>query len=281
MSSFVDSTLLRFAQDAFATGLLRDGIGATALFNAMFEGVDVGLRSVVVGTVSARSYKVPVFESVRMSGTEERIAPDMQRVRKERIMPRHGRLGWVDVAFDATLEARVQALVAPLRTVTSQSLESRLGDVHTLDQLRAALLALYPPGVVDAVFRQLRIGTFDDFARQRHLFVQLVGAQPPDFDPEDPATARSFDLPVRVLIADGFDVAGALQAAKLCRSILDYETVSAAGGEVEQKTTHAFITLFADGAVTDASLPGLTAAQAKAAVQDLFAAERMFALFIA
>jgi hypothetical protein len=281
MSSFVDSTLLRFAQDTFVTGLLRDGIGAPALFNAMFEGIDVELKSVVLGTVSARSYKVPVFESVRMSGTEERIAPDMQRVRKERVMPRHGRLDWVDVAFDATLEAMVHTLVAPLRTVTSQALESRLGDVRTLDQLRTALLALYPPSVVDELLRRLRIATFEDFARQRHLLVELVGEQPPDYDPEDPTNARSFDLPVRVLIADGFDVAGALQAAKLCRSILDYETVSAGGDEVEQKTRHAFTTLFADAAVTDASLPGLTAAQAKAAVQGLFAAERMFALFIA
>jgi hypothetical protein len=40
------------------------------------------------------------------------------------------------------------------------------------------------------------------------------------------------------------------------------------------------VTIFADAAVTDASLPGLTAAQAKTAVGALFAGERMFAQFI-
>jgi hypothetical protein len=40
------------------------------------------------------------------------------------------------------------------------------------------------------------------------------------------------------------------------------------------------VTIFADAAVTDASLPGLTAAQAKTEVAALFVGERMFAQFI-
>ena len=83
MSAFVDTALLRFAQDAFVTDLLN-GLGLTAIFNATFEATDIALQSVTLGPISSRSYKVPAFETVRSNGTDERIAPDTQRVRKER-----------------------------------------------------------------------------------------------------------------------------------------------------------------------------------------------------
>jgi len=279
MSAFVDATLLRFAQDGFVTGLLN-GLGLPALFNAMFDATDFALQSVALGPVLARSYKVPAFESIRSSGTDERIVPDAARVRRERVLPRFGRLDWVDVAFDAVLNTKVQTLVAPLQSVTTQTLEQKLGGIASIADLRAKLLALYAPSIVDDLFAKLKISTLDDFERQRHLFIELIGAAPPAFDPNDPAAARNFTVSVRVKIADGFDVAGALQSAKLCRSILENESVPDTLAGVQRTTPFAMVTIFADAAVTDASLPGLTATQAKTAVGALFAGERMFAQFI-
>jgi hypothetical protein len=279
MSEFVDATLLRFSQDAFVTSLLN-GIGLTAIFNATFDATDIALQSVALGPVSSRSYKVPTFETARSNGTDERTMPDAQRVQKERVMPRSGRLEWVEVAFDAVLNTKVQTLVAPLQSVTSQTLEQRLNGVTSIADLRAKLLALYAPSIVDALFAELRISTFNDFERQRHLFIELIGAAPPPFDPNDPAAARDFTVSVAVKIADGFDVAGALQAAKLCRSILEHESIRDSLAGVERTVPYVLATIFADAAVTDTSLPGLTAVQAKTAVSALFAGERMFAQFI-
>lgn len=279
MSAFVDATLLSFVQDAFVTSLLN-GIGLTAIFNATFDATDIALQSAALGSISTRSYKVPTFETVRSNGTDERTLPDAQRVQKERVMPRSGRLEWVDVAFDAVLNTKVQTLVAPLQSVTLQTLEQKLGGVTSIADLRTKLLALYAPSIVDALFAELKIATFDDFERQRHLFIELIGAAPPPFDPNDPAVARDFTVSVAVKIADGFDVAGALQAAKLCRSILEHESIRDPLAGVERTVPYALITIFADAAVTDTSLPGLTAAQAKTAVSTLFAGERMFAQFI-
>jgi hypothetical protein len=202
MSAFVDGTLLRFAQDTFVADLLTNGLGLAAIFNAMFEATDVQLQSVTLGPVMARSYKVPAFESVRSSGTDERIVPDTQRVRKERVLPRFGRLDWVDVAFDAVLSTKVQTLVAPLQSVTVESLEQKLGGVASIADLRTKLLTLYAPSVVDAIFVKLRISTLDDFERQRHLFIELVGAVPPAFDPNDPAARRDYTVSLRVKIAE-------------------------------------------------------------------------------
>jgi hypothetical protein len=280
MSAFVDATLLRFAQDAFVADLLTNGLGLAAIFNTTFEATDVEVKSISLGPVTARSYKVPAFESVRSSGTDERILPDTQRVRKDWLLPRFGRLDWVDVAFEAVLSTKVQLLVAPLQSVTVETLEHRLGGVSSIADLRAKLLALYAPSVVDDLFAKLRISTLEDFERQRHLFVELIGAAPPAFDPNDPAAARDYSVSMRVKIVDGFDIAGALQSAKLCRSILEHEAIPDAPDGVERITPYAFVVLFADAAVTDASLPGRTAAQAKTAVGTLFNAERMFAQFI-
>jgi hypothetical protein len=281
MSAFVDATLMRFAQDAFVTDLMANGLGLTAIFNATFDATEIALQSVTLGPVSTRSYKVPAFETVRSNGTDERIVPDTQRVRKERVVPRSGRLEWVDVAFDAVLNTKVQTLVAPLQSITSQTLEQKLGGIASIADLRAKLLALYKASsIVDDIFARLRITTLDDFERQRHLLIELVGAAPPAFDPNDPGAARDFTVSLRVKIADGFDVAGALQSAKLCRSILEHESVSDTLIGVERTTPYALVTIFADAAVTDASLPGLTATQAKAAVRALFNGERMFAQFV-
>ena len=109
MSAFVDATLLRFAQDAFVTDLLN-GLGAMAIFNAMFDAADVAVQSAAIGPIAARSYKIPAFETVRSNGTDERIVPTTERVRKNRTFPRFGRLDWVDVAFDATIQTKVQLL---------------------------------------------------------------------------------------------------------------------------------------------------------------------------
>lgn len=280
MSAFVDATLLRFAQDPFVVNLVSSGIGLQALFDASFELADVELETIALASVQPRSYKVPVFETFRSRGVEEQVVPSTQRIRIEHTQPRHGRLDWVDVAFDAVLTTQMSTLVAPLQSITTQLLEQKLGGVTSLAQLRSSLLTLYVPSLVDAIFARLNITTFADFEQQKHLFVELIGAPPPPFDPLDPQTFRDYTVPLRVKIADGFDVANALQAAKLCRSILDCEAIPDALDGIERKTPYAFLTLFADAAVTDASLPGMTKLQAKTAVQALFAAESMYAQFI-
>jgi hypothetical protein len=280
MSAFIDATLLRFTQDTFVANLLTDGLGLTSIFNTTFEATDVQPQSITLGQVLPRSYKVPAFENIRSTGTDERVVPDVQRVRKERVISRFGRLDWIDVTFDVVLSTKVQTLVAPLQSVSVETLEQKLGNVASAADLRTKLLTLYAPSVVDAIFAKLKISTLDDFERQHHLFIELIGAAPPAFDPNDPAGQRNYTVSLRVKIVDGFDVAGALQATKLCRSILDTEAIPDSYAGVERILPYAFVTLFADSAVTDTSLPGMTAGQAKDAVKALFNTERMFAQFI-
>jgi hypothetical protein len=279
MSRFVDSTLFRFAQDAFVIDVLT-GLGLPTLFNTTFTLSDIELQSISVSGVFGRSYKVPVFETIRTNGTDERILPDQQRVRTQRLAPRFGRLDWLDVRFKATMLTKMKALAAPLKSVTSQMLEQKLGGVNSLAELRTKLLALYTPSIVDDLFARLRISTLVEFKRQQHLFVELIGAEPPPFDPGDPASTRSFDISVCVKISEDFNVAAALQSAKLCRDILEHEDIPEQVEGLERITPYAFVTVFPSAAITDETIPGHTAAQTKQAVSALFTTERMFAHFI-
>jgi hypothetical protein len=280
MSAFVDATLLRFAQDAFVADLLTNGLGLSNILAIAFEAVDVRIRSVALQSVAPRSFKVPAFETIRSRGVDERLIPDVRRVQTQRTLPRFGRLDWIDVAFDAVLAAKVELLVGGLQSVTVQTLEQKLGVITSVADLRAKLLGLYAPSIVDDIFTKLRISRLEDFRRQIRLFVEMIGAAPPPFDPNDPSAARNYTVALRVKIVDGFDMSAALQSAKLCRSILENEAIPDSLDGVERVVPYAFIVVFADAAVTDASIPDHTAAQTKAAVQSLFNAERMFAQFI-
>jgi hypothetical protein len=280
MSKFIDATLFRFAQDAFVVDMLTNTLGLSTVFNMTFELTDIELQSIAVAAILPRSYKVPVFETIRTNGTDERILPDAQRVKKQWQAPRSGRLDWIDVAFKASVTTKMKTLVAPLKSVTSQMLEQKLGSVTSLADLRAKLETLYAPSVVDDLLKRLRISTLADFKRRQHLLLELVGAEPPPFDPQDPANVRNYEISVCVKISDGFDVAAALQSAKLCRSILEHETIPEQLDGIERTMPYTFVTVFPNAAVTDDSIPGQTAAEAKSAASTLFAAERMFAHFI-
>jgi hypothetical protein len=209
MSAFIDSTLLRFTQDTFVQPLLT-AIGPSTLLSAMYNPVDIAFDAVTLGPIVSRAYKVAVFETVRIHGTDERILPDMQRVLRDRAVPRFGRLDWIDVSLKVQLSVQTHATVAPLQSISVDSLESKVGGITSLDDLKTKLLTLYAPSVVDDLFTKLKISTFDDFAQQKHLFVELVGSALPPPNPADSANNRDFIVHVCVKIQDGFDVAGSL-----------------------------------------------------------------------
>ncbi len=182
MTAFVDATLLRFAQDAFVTDMLTNGVGLTALFNAAFQATEVQPQGFTMGQLSARAYKVPIYDSVRSNGTDERIVPDSQRVQISRVWSRLGRLDWIDVAFDAVLNTHVQTLVGPLQGISIETLEQKLGGVRSIDDLRAkytrrASSMQSSPSSISRRWLILRRGTISSLsssARLRQLSILTI-----------------------------------------------------------------------------------------------------------
>jgi hypothetical protein len=280
LSGFADQLLLRFLEANFVEDLLTNQLGLAALFDTTYEVETVDLRELALAGVQRKEFAVPAFETIRTSGIDERIVPNTERVKVDRAQPRYGRLSWVDVFLDVLLATKVESKAMPIERITAESLLDKLGGVSSMTDLRNKLAALYSPNVVDAFFKKLRITSVDDFTRRPTLFLEFVYKAPPQFDPNDPANARRFGVNVCVQFQAELKISEALQAAKLCRSILENEHESMStfdDGDIE--TPFVFVVIFANSVVVDNAVPNLTAAQIKANIKDLFKSERMLAHF--
>jgi hypothetical protein len=281
MSVFADRLLLQFSDDSFVQDLLTNQLGLAALFNLTYTVEDIDLRQIALAGVPRRVFEVPAFETIRTNGTDEKIMPTTERVRVERVQPRYGRLAWVDVLLDVLVSTQVESKAMPIERINTQNFLDKLGGVASIADLRAKLATLSPPSVVEAFFNRLRITSVEDFKSHPSVFLEFVYKAPPTFDPTDPQNTRTFQLNVCVQFQPELKIGEALQAAKLCRSILENErdfVQTFEGGEIE--TPYAFVVIFADSAVVDGTLPNLTVAQIKAGTRMLFQAERMLAHFM-
>jgi hypothetical protein len=280
MSAFGDQLLLRFLQDAFVEDLLTKQLGLEALLKLTYEMADIDLKEISLGEVSLRRFQLPAFETIRTSGIDERIMPSSERVKVDRAQPRYGRLAWVDVFMDVLVATKVESTRRPLESITAQNLLDKLGGVASIADLRAKLATLYAQSIVEAFFKQLRINSVDDFKSRPAVFLEFIYKAPPPFDPSELQNARMFRVNVCVQLQPELKVVEALQAAKLCRSILENEKDFADafdGGEII--TPYVFVVIFPDSAVTDNAIPGLNAAQIRSGIQTLFTAEKMIAHF--
>jgi hypothetical protein len=131
------------------------------------------------------------------------------------------------------------------------------------------------------MFAKFRITTVDGFKERLNGVVTFLGNTPPPFNPGDPANSHVLPATVCVNFQSTLDVSGALQNAKLSRSILDAEQdPNSIPDGIDVAHKQIFITLFPDSIVVDNAIPGMTAAAIKTGVQDLFSAEGMIAHFI-
>lgn len=282
MVNFKDRLALRFLNDAFVSDLIFNQIGLNSLFDFSFHLTKGELHAVSLQSVGRRQFERPVFETLRMSGTEHRQSTPPERVQINREHPRHGRLTWVDVFLEARLRATVRPSAGEGGTVTVRDLLAELGDPSDLSELRTALADKYGESAVDAIFEALGITTFEEFRDRGSRFISLASEAPSPFDPQDPANTHDFRLPMCFRFEEDLNLLTALNSAKLCRSVLEHEQQHSEKETVaEVRRPYAFVVVFPDSSAIDGLIPGATAAEFKASTQQLFAAEEMVAHFVA
>jgi hypothetical protein len=280
MTAFADHTLLGFMDTVFIEDLLSNRLGLPVLLNLVYQAEDVDFQQLELAGIRQRQFAVPAFETFRTRGTDERIVPTTERVKVDREQPRRGRLAWVDVLLDVEVTAKVADKAMPLEAITARTLLDKVGGATSIAELKTKLAVLYPPSIVDAFFARFPFDTADDFVSNPTLFLEFAFKAPVPFDPADPKTTRSYRLDVCVQLQSELKIAEALQAAKLCRGILENEHDHAEafeGGQI--RSPYAFVVIFPDAAAVDDALPGMSGAEIKAATKGLFQAEGMLAHF--
>lgn len=281
MTVFSDQLLLRFLEDDFVQDLLTNQLGLSTLIETIYKLEDIELKQIEFAGVQRREFEFPVFETIHTTGINEQITPSAGRIKIDRSQSRYGRLAWVDVLLNVLVSTKVASKRMPIEKITAQDLIEKLGGVTSLADLRNKLAALYPPSIVNAFFKQLHISSVDDFKSRPTLFLEFVYKAPLPFDPDDPRSTRKFKLNVCVQFQSEFKISEAIQIAKLCRSILENEKdFVSTFDDGEINTPYAFIVIFADSAIVDGAIPGLTRAQIKTGIKSLFQTERMIAHFV-
>src|SRR5712691_5985948 len=100
MSAFSDGLLFDFLGEDFVRDFLTEKLGLTSLFAITYQTEDIELREITLASLERKEFESPAFETIRTSGTDERIIPATERVKVDRAQPRYGRLVWVDVFLD-------------------------------------------------------------------------------------------------------------------------------------------------------------------------------------
>lgn len=282
MPTLNDRLTLRLLDDAFVSDLLATQIGLAPLFGLTYQ-LEAGIvHQVALTRIRRRQFQVPLFQTVRTRGSDERQGANPERIRIDREQPRKGRLEFLDAEIEIVVTATIEDRATRVRQITATDLLTELGNPANMVALRAALVAQYGAFVADHAIEKLHIESVEELARRGALSFRIESEPAPPFDPDDPANRRELPLQFCIKVVPQLDPVVALRDAKLCRLLIEEERRSPETvGGAEVRRPFLFLALFADSAAADNAIPGLTAAQIKTQVRDLFNREEMVAHFVA
>lgn len=277
MIAFSEQQLLRWVSDPELRRWLSDIVGLRPMIDASYSMPDSSIDTVALQAIRRRDFAAPVFETSRTRGTDERVAAVTERIRVDRSQPRGGRTAWVDLRIDLLVRATITSTPRRPAGLDITDLVATIGTVGTFEDLRSRLSNVLGATAADALLKRFAITDVETFLAQPTLLVQFLAAAESGQEVKD----LLLPLDVCVLLHDDVAVRESLRTAKLCRAILEHENDHAARvGDVEVVMPYVFVAVFPEAGVTDELIPGRSATETKAAVSDLFRAERMIACFV-
>lgn len=269
MSGFADSLMLRYLDSGNVDSLLMPAADASkarvrALLAQVFEPRLLTIQSVDAVSVLDKSFQVPLVEPNTVRGTWEKLLPVSERALATIDIPALAQTNWVDMVLDTTVTVKVSSNDALLDGVSSEDV-SELAEADFIARFQFLNLPDLMSMAGVASYTELQA----DFPR----LYRLHFADPPAFDPNDPAAQRVYQLRVCALFFDGaLDLSAALRQTAQARRALDAlhpHPDSYEGGDV--RSAAAWLGIFSAGAIN----PPVTQDQVAA----LFAAKGLLAAF--
>jgi hypothetical protein len=218
MSGFADQLMVRYLDPANVDALLvppgdPDRLRVRALLAAVYQPQLLAVEAVDQVTVAATRFQVPVIEPVQANGTWDQVTPPPGgRAQATVELPFLAQTFWLDLMVDAVVAVRVSSSAALLDGVSSE-------DVSQLSQpdFVAKFAFLDLPGLM----RAAGVATYPELQADFPRLYRLHYADPPVFDPDDPAAVRSYRLRVSALFFPTLDLTGALRQLGRSRRALD------------------------------------------------------------
>jgi hypothetical protein len=223
VSAFVDATMLRLhAPDGVRDLLFPTGAGRldrVRRLAVILHGLPAAtVHDVLQVDLLTAEFQRPLFRPRLLGGTWTRTSPELSRTdvqyegREAGAPPE-----WIDLAL------RVAATV--VLELDGAEVESiRLADIGEFDTL-AEFEAKFRHFDLAGFMARHAITTVDELKRAyRYLLGEIRLADPPPFDPADPANRRRLTLELAVLLRDTIDLTEGLRAARLVRDLVERGT---------------------------------------------------------
>ena len=246
MTEFVDQLTIRYLDASHVDALLTPAGDAghdrvRALLAGVYQPRLLTVESVDVVSVASTRFQVPVYQPVTVRGTWERLIPTGERAVASVDLPAAGAACWLDMVLETAVTVRVSATGALLDAVGSEDISGLSEQDFT-----AKFAVLDLPGLL----RAARVGTYQQLQAEMPRLHRLHYADPPAYDPQDPAARRVYRLRVSALFLSTLDIADALRRLAVARRAVDavlphpegYE-----GGDVLGSS--AWLAVFPDAAV--------------------------------
>jgi hypothetical protein len=207
VTELADQLMLRYLDPANVNALLVPPADATrqrirALLASVYQPKLLTVQAVDDVKVTATRFQVPVAEQVTARGRWERLIPSPEQALATVEIPALAQTCWLDMTLEVVVTVRVSSSLAPLDAVASQDV-SELSEQDFLAKF--AFLDL--PGLMQAA----KVTSFAALQADFPRLYKLHYADPPAYDPSDPAARRTYRLPVSALFFPTLDLAQALR----------------------------------------------------------------------
>jgi hypothetical protein len=272
MSAFVDTVMLDLSDPAKLRELVSPATDTThqrvrQLFATVYALPFATLHDVLEVDVLESDFQRPLFPPRRLAGTWTQTMPSYSRTDVlyeglDGLVPE-----WVDLSARLALTVVLEVDAGEVESIRLDD----LGGFSTLAEFRAKFRFFD----LDAFMAEHGITTVEELKHaHRYLLGEIKLKAVPQFDPNDPANRRRFELNLAVLIRDGIDVAACLRDARLAREAVERTLpYRREVGETEVHTPYAPVLVLPEDAV---AVTGSTAG----ALETFFAAQEVLAVFV-
>lgn len=270
VTSFADQLMVRLLDPADVQALLVPPADTgkqriRTLLAGVYRPELLEVEAVDEVTVSATRFQVPVVEPARANGLLDQLSPSPgSRTQLSVELPALADPLWLDLMIDAVVRVRVSSSAALLAGVAAD-------DVCALSE--PDFVARFEFLDLPALMAAAGAHTYPELQARFPQLFKLHYADPPVYDPDDPAVLRTYRLRVSTLFFPTLDLVEALRRLTRTRRALDAAEPTRAeyeGGAVLGAS--AWLAVFPDDAI-GAGTP------TRAQIEALFGADNVVAAF--
>jgi hypothetical protein len=212
-----------------------------ALLASVYQPQLLKVEAVDSVTVVSTRFQVPVVQRVTARGTWERLVPAGERALATVEVPSLEQIWFIDVALETTVSVRVSVTAAFLDGVATE-------DVSGLSQQN--FVAKFAFLDLAGLMKAAKVSSYQELQADFPRLYRMHYADPPVYDPNDPAARRTYRLKVSALVFPTLELAAALRQVSRTRRAVDsvlphpdgYE-----GGDLLGST--AWLAVFPDSAI--------------------------------